>query len=211
MISTAARISSRRINSSVVSAVSRRKNVDAASFHNAAKLQTKAVPKAPPTQAKPKSTTAEQSLMSKDPHQLASERVRKAPDSRIPGTEALESITPEQKMKNYATALGLVTFCTGVWYYSIKSVGKAEGGIDELRAEAQEARDVMDRKSAENKNAEELAQLDVTMSEMGDDADGVIVDVAAQGEGESNTVGGAGRKKAGRPLWKKIVFFWKRE
>lgn len=139
--------------------------------------------------------------------------VKEAPDTRISGTEALESITPEQKMRNYGTALGLVSFSIGVWYYSIQSVGKAEGGMEELRAEAQEAKNARDRKIEEEKNAQDIAQIDVTMAQYGDEADDLVVavaapdDIAQQEEDIINT----GNKKNGKPLWKKVVFFWRKQ
>ena len=130
----------------------------------------------------------------------------------MPGTEALESITSEQRYKNYAGAVGLISFSIGVWYYSIQAVGQSAGGVD-LRAEAEEARDVRDMKSAQEMNAQDLAQIDVTMAQYGDDADDMVVAVAApdhiaQQEEDALT---AGKKKGGRPLWKKVVLFWKKE
>jgi len=170
-------------------------------IHNSTKLLSKEAPKAP---ARSRPT---------DPEQLASDMVKRAPDSRISGSEALESITPEQKMRNYATALGLVGFCTGIWYYSIQAVGKPEGGMDDLRAEAKDAMDALDRKNLEEKNAEELAQLDVTMaSNYGDGNDDIVVAVAAPDEiAELAEKAVTGERKAGRPLWKKVVFFWRKE
>jgi hypothetical protein len=138
----------------------------------------------------------------KDPHQMASDMVRDAPDARafdgqrISGTEALQSITPEQKMRNYVTAFGLVTFCTGVWYYSIQSVGKADGGFDALQAEAQEVRDLNARKDAETIDAQDLADLDATVERM--DSEGVDV------MGDQNA-----SIKDRKPLWKRVVFFWR--
>jgi len=156
-----------------------------------------------------------------DPHAMASEMVRRAPDGRTAGTDAIASITPEQKMRNFALATGLLGFCTWVWWYSIQSVGKAEGSIEDLRAEAEDARVVAEQKSVTEKEAEELAQLDVTMSQLGDeigeDGDDVMVAVAApddiaQEEEELNiSAKKKGSATGGRPLWKKIVFFWRRE
>mmetsp|Transcript_17015 Transcript_17015/g.32201 ORF Transcript_17015/g.32201 Transcript_17015/m.32201 type:complete len:228 (+) Transcript_17015:430-1113(+) len=153
----------------------------------------------------------------KDPHQIASDMVKDAPDTRISGTEALASMTPEQRMRNYVTAFGLVSFCIGVWYYSIQSVGRADGGVDELRAEAQEAKDLRERKSVEEQNAKEMAQLDVTMSQYGDEPDDLVVAVAApdeiaQREEAALSSGTDNKRKGGsRPLWKRVVFFWKRD
>lgn len=162
------------------------------SFNSSSKICTKDVPKAPP---KAPSSNARQ--QSQDPHQLASDMVKNAPDSRISGTEALTALTPQQKMRNYATALGLVAFCTGVWYYSISAVGQADGGIDELRLEAQEARDNKSKKSAEEINAEELTQLDDTADEIAQEEEELIIT--------------GGERKAKRPVWKKVLLFWKKE
>jgi hypothetical protein len=152
----------------------------------------------------------------KDPHQIASDMVNNAPDSRISGTEALASMTPEQRMRNYVTALGLVSFSIGVWYYSIQSVGRADGGVDELRAEAQEAKTVRERKSAEEQNSKELAQIDVTMSQYGDEAEDLVVAVAAPDDiaqkEEAALIGESGTNSSSRrPLWKRVVFFWRRD
>ncbi len=172
------------------------------SFHSSSKICTKDVPKAPP-KAPPSfnnATRQQQQHQSQDPHQLASDMVKNASDSRISGTEALSALTPQQKMRNYSTALGLVAFCTGVWYYSISAVGQADGGIDELRSEAQEARDNLGKKSVEEMNAEELASLDDTADEI------------AQQEEELIITGNSGNeKKAKRPMWKKVLLFWKKE
>lgn len=172
-------------------------NTTSAKYHNSTKTLSKETPKS-----------------QKDPHQVANDMVQSSPEARISGTEALNSITPQQKMRNYITALSLVTFCTGVWYYSIQSVGRPEGdgGMDELRAEAQEAREVRSRKELEERNAEELAQLDsVSVDGVGDDD--VIVAVAADADiaqVEEDLLKGK-KSGSGRPLWKKIVFFWRKE
>lgn len=173
------------------------------------------------TQQSPKSTTSnlnqqQPQQQMKDPHQIASDMVKDAPDIRVSGTEALASMTPEQRMRNYVTAFGLVSFCIGVWYYSIQSVGRADGGIDELRAQAQEAKDSRERKTAEEQNAQNMAQIDVTMSQYGQDADDLVVAVAAPDEiaqqEEASLSGGKDQKKgSSKALWKRVVFFWKRD
>lgn len=144
----------------------------------------------------------------KDPHQLASDMVRDAPDARsfngdrISGTEALQSITPEQKMKNYVMAIGLVGFCTGVWYYSIQSVGKADGGFDALQAEAQEARIIKVKKDAETIDVQDLTQLDETIQSLDENE---LEQIASLDDMTHNTSGGKG------PFWKRVVFFWKKQ
>lgn len=159
----------------------------------------------------------QQQQQAKDPHQIASDMVKDAPDIRVSGTEALASMTPEQRMRNYVTAFGLVSFCIGVWYYSIQSVGRADGGVDELRAQAQEAKDLRERKSAEEQTAKEMAQIDVTMSQYGDEADDLVVAVAApaeiaqQEEAALSASTDKNNKGSSKALWKRVVFFWKRD
>ena len=68
---------------------------------------------------------------------MAQDRIMASSDIRIPGTEAIASLTPEQRIRNFAMALTLVGFATGIWWYSIQAVGKSETGVDQLRAEAQ--------------------------------------------------------------------------
>eukprot|EP00956_Cyclotella_meneghiniana_P043539 scaffold274854_cov53-Cyclotella_meneghiniana.AAC.1 len=46
--------------------------------------------------------------------------------SRPSGSEAIASLTPEQKMSNYAMAGGLLAFVSYVFYYSLASVGGAD-------------------------------------------------------------------------------------
>ncbi len=149
-----------------------------------------------------------------DPHQVSDSMIRNArTEIRIPGTEAINEVSSEIHMKNYAMAASLVGFCTAVWYYSIQAVGKPEGGMEELFADAQSAKEDQLSKSQSEKSVEELAQLDVTMS--GVDGDDVIVAVAADDEiaqqEEDLNLRAAKKQNGGRPLWKKVVFFWKRD
>lgn len=107
-------------------------------------------------------------------------------------------------------------FCTSVWWYSIQSVGRAEGGIEDLQAEANEAREVRQEKEVSDGKMEELAGLDVTMSQMSGDMEGVEVAVAAEAEvaqmeEDLNNAANGKNAKGKRPLWKKVVFFWKRD
>jgi hypothetical protein len=196
------------------------------SFH----VTTKRFSQSPPSKAsnassstpKPSAkqpSTATYNSKDLDPHQVASEMVRNSSDGRISGIEALEAITPEQKMRNFGTAFGLAGFCIGVWYYTIQSVGKADDGIDKLIAEAEEARANHEKKSLSDKKAEELAQLDVTMSQLSKDVEGAedltfavaAPDEIAQLEEDLNSAAGNNKgTSANKPLWKKIVFFWRK-
>jgi len=162
---------------------------------------------------------------SQDAHKMAQDRIMASSDIRIPGTEAIASLTPEQRIRNFAMALTLVGFATGIWWYSIQAVGKSETGVDQLRAEAQEARGEAERKSSQQREAEELAELEVTMANLEQSEGGELIDAGAditvavaapdaiaREEEELNL---AARNKAGggsgKPLWKKIVFFWRKE
>ena len=151
-------------------------------------------------------------------------------DARIPGTEAIATLTPEQRMRNFGTAGFLVAFVGGVWWYSMQAVGRAEADEVSLRAEAEEARGAAEREMMQQKEAEELAELEVTMANLAEaeaggeliyvkDADITVAvaapdDIAREEEEERNI---AARKRAaggtadGRPLWKKVVFFWRKE
>ena len=159
---------------------------------------------------------------------MAQERIMASSDARIPGTEAIASLTPEQRMRNFGTAGFLVAFVGGVWWYSMQAVGRAEADEVSLRAEAEEARGAAEREMMQQKEAEELAELEVTMANLAEaEAGGELIDVKdaditvavaapddiAREEEERNI---AARKRAvgggdGRPLWKKVVFFWRRE
>eukprot|EP00555_Chaetoceros_dichaeta_P003970 CAMPEP_0198251778 /NCGR_PEP_ID=MMETSP1447-20131203/2504_1 /TAXON_ID=420782 /ORGANISM="Chaetoceros dichaeta, Strain CCMP1751" /LENGTH=230 /DNA_ID=CAMNT_0043936879 /DNA_START=24 /DNA_END=713 /DNA_ORIENTATION=+ len=141
-----------------------------------------------------------------DPHEIASRMVYSSSDSRIAGTEALNSLSTEAKLRNYATALVLAGFCTGVWWYSIQAVGKSEGGIEDLLAEANDAKEGREEREISDGKMEELAGLDVTMSQMSGDMEGVEVAVAAEAEiaqmeedmhKAANQRPGSGKK----PLW----------
>jgi len=185
------------------------KKPSAAFFH----VSTKNSAKAPPSKPPPPSKKSKQDL---DPHEIASRMVRDAPDSRIAGTLALNSLSTEAKLRNYATAVVLAGFCTSVWWYSIQAVGKSEGGIEELMAEANDAKEGRESREISDGKMEELAGLDVTMSQMSGDMEGVEVAVAAEAEiaqmeEDMNNAANQGAGNVKKPLWKKIVFFWRRD
>ena len=165
-----------------------------------------------------------------DPHAMASDMIHKS-EGRMQGTDAIASMTAEQKMRNYGTAAALLGFVTWVWWYSMQSVGKSSSSSSpddietKLREEAQDAVKDAESKTLSQQEAEELAQLDVTMSSELDadvvgEANDVIVAVAAPdeiatAEEDLNLAAAATHKTTshtnGRPLWKKIVFFWRKE
>jgi len=217
-----------------------------ASFYNTAKLSAKS--KSPSSkgnttrvEAKSKGTSSSSSSSSSiqidgnsamgatpkklqmdlDPHQTASKMIKNSSDTRIAGTEAVASISPQEKMRNYATALALLGFCTSVYLYSLRAVGRPDGGMDEFLEEADEARKEMKQKSEADRKAEELVELDDAMSqlsaEIGEDAEEIMAAVAAPEDfaqdGEeliNDATRGKGSGSEKKPLWKKVVFFWRR-
>ena len=58
-------------------------------------------------------------------------------DDRQQGYEALSELEPKKKVANYAVAGACVAFITGVWYYSIRAVGRGDGELEELEKAAQ--------------------------------------------------------------------------
>jgi len=83
-------------------------------------------------------------------------------------------------------------------------------------AEANEAKEGREDREISDGKMEELAGLDVTMSQMSGDMEGVEVAVAAEAEiaqmeEDMNNAANQGAGNVKKPLWKKIVFFWRRD
>mmetsp|Transcript_25243 Transcript_25243/g.52124 ORF Transcript_25243/g.52124 Transcript_25243/m.52124 type:complete len:273 (+) Transcript_25243:115-933(+) len=181
-----------------------------------------------------------------DPHSIANEMIFSAKsDARTPGTEAIASLTREQKISNYAMASGLLAFVSYVFYYSLSSVGGGENakkvilgtdkdgkegsvnpGFEEFLKEANEGRDEEEKRLAAEKRARgevrELVELEETTTARlkAEGVEDVIVAASAneeeeramaQAAGFTDDSNNSGEIKKGRPLWKKLVFFWRRE
>ncbi len=180
-----------------------------------------------------------------DPHAIANEMVFSAStiEGRTAGTEAIASITKEQKLSNYAMASGLLGFVSYIFYYSLSSVGgeenakqffmgdasegtdgeaKVNPGFEEFLKEANEGRSEEERKLEDERvargEARELAELEHTTAARLK-AEGVEDEiVASANEDEEREMARAagfeeenGKEVKKRPLWKKVVFFWRRE
>jgi len=173
-----------------------------------------------------------------DPHSIANEMVNASVSSegRAPGTESVATLTREQRMSNFAMAAGLLGFVSYIFYYSLASVGgtdsakalifgqdeieRSDGGgdevavaannpgFDEFLKEANEGRSLEEervRAETEAKgDARELAELDVAGSSSSEEEERDMARVAGFVEGDAVVA-----KK--RPLWKRIVLFWRRE
>ena len=144
---------------------------------------------------------------SEDPHQMADRFVRES-SGRMSGTEALESVPTQIKLQNVALATLLVGFVTGVWWYSMNAVGRADEVSFEL--EASEARERAIIREAKNKQQENLANLEMGAADQDEEVD-ITVAVAAPDEiaSEEEKQNQALLKKSDRPLWKRVVFFWR--
>lgn len=180
-----------------------------------------------------------------DPHAIANEMVSSAVtmEGRKAGTEAIATITKEQKMSNFAMASGLLAFVSYIFYYSLSSVGgeenakqfflgddsegkdgegKVNPGFEEFLKEANEGRSEEERKLEEERvargEARELAELEHTTAarlKVEGVEDEIVASANEDEEREMARAAGfeesSGAQLKKRPLWKKIVFFWRRE
>ena len=196
--------------------------------------------KRPTTQQQPPSSASDRPATA-DPHAIANEMVFSATTSegRTAGTEAIASITKEQKLSNYAMASGLLAFVSYIFYYSLSSVGGSENakqlflgddskegetgttpGFEEFLKEAHEGRTAEERRLEEERvakgEARELAELENTAAARLK-AEGVEDEIVASAneEEEKEMARAAGFEEGQvvkkRPLWKRVVFFWRRE
>lgn len=142
------------------------------------------------------------------PEEMADRFVRDDTSGRISGTEALESVPFQTKARNAAMAALLVGFVTGVWWYSMNAVGAADQVTFEL--EAEEARERALLKAAKEEENANLANMEMGIVDQDEEGD-ITVAVAAPDEvaSEEEDKNRALLKKSDRPLWKRVVFFWR--
>jgi len=198
-------------------------------------------PPPPKKKSPPPPPPKKEPIKNMDPHAMAAELIQKSPSSqRIPGTESLALLSTKQKMQNYVTAGALIAFVTSVWYYSMTAVGKAssqgddEDGLHDLEVEAMDARDDADVRDKERKEAEKLVQLERAVVELEKEESGGELVTVEEDVGELLLLQGVSSEEhpteaevfgggevvvlveknvdgGSRPLWKKIVFFWRRQ
>ena len=165
----------------------------------------------------------QQHFRSTDPHSIANDLVTDSNSaSRTPGTESVATLTPEQRMSNFAMAGGLLAFVSYVFYYSLASVGgenkakalifgedKSAGGgnntnFEDFMKEANEGRTLEEKKAMEQMkargDARELIGLEDSVEEESEMAKVAFADGESSADGTRR-----------RPLWKRVVFFWRRE
>lgn len=160
-----------------------------------------------------------------DPQQLAQEFIQFSA-ARKSGTESIQELTQTQKLSNYGLAVSLLGFVGWVWYYSMTSVGKAGGGIEQLMSEAEDAREKAELTSAAEKEVGDMVKAEMGLGNVDKDEYGKLLqersglsvavaapdDIASEEERNNlNASEGHVNKTSKRPLWKKIVLFWKKD
>ena len=173
---------------------------------------------------------AESNPLKVDPHAIANEMIRGSSSARPSGSEAVaSSLTKEQKISNYAMAGGLLAFVSYVFYYSLASVGGADNakqvimgtskegdalatnaGFAEFLKEAKEGMEEEEARLAKESKAQgetdKLVELDKTetMGTLSREEEREMARVAGFEDGQVQEV----KRK---PLWRRVVFFWRRE
>jgi hypothetical protein len=101
---------------------------------------------------------------------------------KLSGIEAVNALPSRIHMANIITATGLFGFVGFVFWYSMSTVGQVTRDGDSLTIFEQEAsagRAAKARQAAQDRTAEELAGLDIGMSEKDIESQGITLAVAA--------------------------------
>jgi len=181
-----------------------------------------------PSSSSPQSSSS--TLAAVDPQALASEFIQKSSNSRIPGTEAIESyLTPQQRRNNYIMAIGLLGFVGWVFSYSFHAVGgsrttdknELDGmNVEQiLRAEAHDAQIRKLQQEKKEKQVQELVALDEELAKVERDGtkQGIfkkiesleMSNITYTSETESENLQSTENKKP--RTWKRYLMFWKRD
>ena len=128
-----------------------------------------------------------------------------ASDERKQGYEALSDLEPKKKLANYAMASGCLVFITGVWYYSIRAVGRGDGELEELEKAA--AQKITVHQSGFK--APNAATIQTPIQ------DGVEIAVAAPAgvaelEEKALIETDAEKNSTKQSGWRRFVFFWRK-
>lgn len=145
---------------------------------------------------------------SEDPHAMAERFVKNSSKDRPSGQESLESVPFQTKLQNYGLAVTLVGFVTGVWWYSMNAVGRAdEVSFEQMAQEARTVRDV--KRLQEDEIISDIGSID----QVNDGGDGIIMVAVAAPDEIASEEEDANRPpvlaKSDRPLWKRVLLFWK--
>ncbi|KAL7521978.1 hypothetical protein ACHAWX_006669 [Stephanocyclus meneghinianus] len=190
----------------------------------------------PPSNPPTSSAEAASNPLNVDPHAIANEMISSSSASRPSGSEAVASyLTREQKISNYAMASGLFAFVSYVFYYSLASVGGGDNarkvifGVGDKEGEGAEGSELSTNagfreflKEAKEGMVEEEIRLEKERKAKGEADKLVDLDNTAAmstlSENEEREMeraagfenGNQGEEKR-RPLWKRVVFFWRRD
>ena len=136
---------------------------------------------------------------------------------KLSGAEAVHAMPMKIRLANFATAGGLLGFVGFVFWYSMSTVGKMTSDEDTLSVfeqEASEGRIAKAKKEAQDRTAEELAGLDMGVSEKELEIGGITLAVAAPDdiatlEEDLNKAALKTTEGGKRSLINRIIFFWK--
>jgi hypothetical protein len=136
--------------------------------------------------------------------------------AKLSGLEGVSALPSSVRIANYATATGLLGFIGYIFWYSMTSVGQAKAGENDmstLQQEASQARADKLRRQGQELSPEEVAALDLGVSDKDLEA-GAIVAIAAPDdiatEEENRNQGAISSKDTEkRSLINRIIFFWK--
>ena len=136
---------------------------------------------------------------------------------KLSGIEAVNALPAKVHMANFATAAGLFGFVGFVFWYSMSTVGQVTSDEDSLTIFEQEAkagRVAKEKQDAHDRTAEELAGLDMGMSEKDLESQGITLAVAAPDEiatleEDLNKAVLASGEAPKRSMVNRIVFFWR--
>ncbi|KAI2499263.1 hypothetical protein MHU86_15183 [Fragilaria crotonensis] len=136
---------------------------------------------------------------------------------KLSGIEAVNALPARVHMANLITATGLFGFVGFVFWYSMSTVGQVTSEDDALTIFEQEAsagRAAKAKQAAQDRTVEELAGLDIGMSEKDIESQGITLavaapdDIATREEDLNKSVLKPGEAPK-RSLVNRIVFFWR--
>mmetsp|Transcript_7138 Transcript_7138/g.14872 ORF Transcript_7138/g.14872 Transcript_7138/m.14872 type:complete len:219 (-) Transcript_7138:1046-1702(-) len=131
----------------------------------------------------------------------------------------------DTRTRNIATAAGLTCFVGGVWYYCVSAVGGKGGGdaIDEIdeAIEARRAKEnvlkihahkdglkaTLEETTVIGKRGQGMEGKKETEDKVNDNPVLVAKEVALSEKSDEGVVKGETK----RPIWKRVVFFWRRD
>lgn len=163
--------------------------------------------------------TSRRALSDKKAYNAEEEAMKRMEENmgKLSGIEAVNALPARVHMANFATAAGLFGFVGFVFWYSMSTVGQVTSDDDSLTIFEQEAKAGLvakEKQAAQDRTVEELAGLDMGMSEKDFESDGITLAVAAPDdiatrEEELNKAVLPPGEAPKRSIVNRIVFFWR--